>query len=148
MQTLLTPRFSLHDRVVQRPSCRGACDTKCWLLVSIAALCWGGCEAALLHDRVVQQAATLAARVAGGADPLAPQQLVNLLRALTGCLSLLRQRVHDELLAQALGVSLWSCAQVRSCAQLQNCEIYFYFGNMKMEIWNLEPGNMTLETGT
>ena len=66
--------------------------------------------------RVVQQAATLAARVAGGADPLAPQQLVNLLRALTGCLSLLRQRVHDELLAQALGVSLWSCAQVCAAA--------------------------------
>ena len=63
--------------------------------------------------RVVQQAATLASRVAGGGDPTAPQQLINLLKALTGCLSLLRQRVHDDLLAQALGVSLWSCAQVR-----------------------------------
>ena len=70
-------------------------------------------SASILHDRVVQQAVTLAARVAGGADALAAQQLVNLLRALTGCLSLLRQRVHDELLAQALGVSLWSCAQVQ-----------------------------------
>ena len=64
-------------------------------------------------NRVAQQASTLAARVAGGADPHAPQQLINLLRALTRCLSLLRQRVHDDLLAQALGVSLWSCAQVQ-----------------------------------
>ena len=78
-------------------------------------------EAASLHGRVVQQAATLAARVAGGADPLAPQQLINLLRALTGCLSLLRQRVHDELLAQALGVSLWSCSQVLLCITVTPC---------------------------
>ncbi len=67
--------------------------------------------------RVVQQASTLAARVAGGTDQLAPQQLVNLLRALTGCLSLLRQRVHDDLIAQALGVSLWSAAQVLPMSQ-------------------------------
>jgi hypothetical protein len=73
-------------------------------------------KAAVPYNRVVQQAATLSARVAGGADPLAPQQLINLLRALTGCLSLLRQRVHDELLAQALGVSLWSCSQVLLCS--------------------------------
>lgn len=70
---------------------------------------------------MVQQVAGLKARVAGGVDPLAPQQLVNLLVSLTGCLSLLREGLHGELLGQVLGVSLWACPQVRFCAESKCC---------------------------
>lgn len=62
---------------------------------------------------MVQQVAGLKARVMGGLDPLAPQQLVNLLVSLTGCLSLLRECLHGELLGQVLGISLWACPEVR-----------------------------------
>ena len=66
---------------------------------------------------MVQQVAGLKMRIVGGMDPLAPQQLVNLLASLTGCMSLLQDMLHGELLSEVLGISLWACPPVRNLLQ-------------------------------